>query len=234
MENKSEVKAEEKPEAKPEVKPEVKAEVKPEVKAEEKKEEAKQEVKEEEKKKKEHKKKEKKPEKKVEVVPDMAQLDLRVGKIMKVIKHPESTKLYLEEIDMGNGEIRKVGSGLQEHVPIEQMQDRLVVLFYNLKEKKIGGYPSYGMVLCASSADEKSYEPLLPPEGSVAGDKVFVEGFERKPVPDINLSKKNNPWFKVQPALTTSADLTVTYEGKPLKTEKGLIKVKSLVGARIS
>lgn len=32
--------------------------------------------------------------------------DLRVGEIIEAKKHPESQKLYIEKIDMGNGEIR--------------------------------------------------------------------------------------------------------------------------------
>ncbi len=210
-----------------------KTEPAPEVKAEEKKEEVKAEVKEEIKKK-EAKKHEKKPVKKVEEIPDIAQLDIRVGKMAKIQKHPDSTKLYIEEVDLGNGEIRKVASGLQEFVPIEQLENKLVVILCNLKEKKVGGYPSYGMVLCASSADGKACEPLIPPADSVPGDRVFAEGFEMKPCPDINLSKKNNPWTKAQPQLTTGPDQVVNYQGKALKTAKGVIKSKTLVAAHIS
>ena len=47
------------------------------------------------------------------VVPDIAQMDIRVGKIVEVWKHPESDKLYCEKIDIGNGEIRQIASGLQ-------------------------------------------------------------------------------------------------------------------------
>ena len=210
-----------------------KEEPKPEVKPEEPKPEVKTEVKEEIKKK-EAKKQEKKPVAKKEEVPDMAQLDIRVGKLVKIQKHPESTKLYIEEVDMGKGEIRKVASGLQEHVPIEQLENKYVVMMCNLKERKLAGYPSYGMVLCASTADDKVIEPLVAPEGSEAGDQVFADGFDRKPVPDINLSKKNNPWTKVQPELTTGADFVVNYRGKALKTAKGVIKSKTVVGGRIS
>jgi methionyl-tRNA synthetase len=38
--------------------------------------------------------------------------DLRVGNITSAKKHPESEKLYIEEIDMGNGEVRQILSGL--------------------------------------------------------------------------------------------------------------------------
>jgi tRNA-binding EMAP/Myf-like protein len=38
-------------------------------------------------------------------------MDIRVGKITKVWKHPDSEKLYCEEIDIG-GETRSIASGL--------------------------------------------------------------------------------------------------------------------------
>lgn len=43
---------------------------------------------------------------------------MRVGKIVECKKHPDSEKLYLEKIDIG-GEIREIGSGLQEHYTLE-------------------------------------------------------------------------------------------------------------------
>jgi aminoacyl tRNA synthase complex-interacting multifunctional protein 1 len=39
-------------------------------------------------------------------------MDIRVGKIVEVWKHPDSTKLYCEKIDIGNGVIRQIASGL--------------------------------------------------------------------------------------------------------------------------
>jgi tRNA-binding EMAP/Myf-like protein len=44
----------------------------------------------------------KKPE---ELITLFYRADLRVGKILTAAKHPESEKLYIESIDMGNGEI---------------------------------------------------------------------------------------------------------------------------------
>ena len=60
-------------------------------------------------------------------------MDIRVGKITKVWKHPDSEKLYCEEIDIGGGEIRKIASGLQAFVSLERMTDSLVVVICNLK-----------------------------------------------------------------------------------------------------
>jgi len=45
-------------------------------------------------------------------VPDICKLDFRVGKIVHVQKNPDSEKIYMEKIDIGNGEIRDISSGL--------------------------------------------------------------------------------------------------------------------------
>lgn len=52
----------------------------------------------------------------------MARLDIRVGKIVKAEKHPKADALYVEEIDVGGGEIRTVVSGLVNFIPLEEMQ----------------------------------------------------------------------------------------------------------------
>lgn len=39
-------------------------------------------------------------------------MDFRVGKIIEVWKNPNSEKLYNEKVDLGNGVIRSIASGL--------------------------------------------------------------------------------------------------------------------------
>lgn len=68
-----------------------------------------------------------------------------------VKKHPEADALYVEKIDLGEPEARTIVSGLVKHVPIEQMENRLVAVLCNLKPAKMRGVESQGMVLCASS-----------------------------------------------------------------------------------
>jgi len=127
-------------------------------------------------------------------------MDIKVGRITKVWKHPESDKLYCEEVDIGNGEIRKIASGLQAFVPLEVMQDALVIVLANLKAKKLAGYESHGMVLCGETADKSVVELISPPAGSEPGDEIFFEGWERKP--PAQLHPKKNPWDTVCPELS--------------------------------
>lgn len=107
---------------------------------------------------------------------DGSRLDLRVGRIVDVQKHPDADSLYVEQIDCGEeGGPRTVVSGLVKHVPIEQMQNRLVIVLCNLKPAKMRGVLSEAMVMCASSPEK--VEILLPPEGAVPGDRVTFEKY---------------------------------------------------------
>ena len=101
---------------------------------------------------------------------------IRVGKIIKVWNHPGSEKLYCEEIDLGNGEIRKIASGLQQFVTLERLTDAMCIVLCNLKAKKLAGYESHGMVLCAETPDRSAVELIVPPEGSQPGDLISFEG----------------------------------------------------------
>lgn len=83
-----------------------------------------------------------------EIVP--SRLDIRVGKIVEVSRHPDADALYVEKIDLGEETPRTIVSGLVNFIPIEEMKDRMVVVLCNLKAAKMRGVESQGMVLCAS------------------------------------------------------------------------------------
>lgn len=79
-----------------------------------------------------------------------SRLDIRIGKIVEVSKHPDADALYVEKIDLGEEKPRTIVSGLVNFIPIEEMKDRMVVVLCNLKAAKMRGIESQGMVLCAS------------------------------------------------------------------------------------
>ncbi|KAI1113441.1 hypothetical protein F5Y14DRAFT_417732, partial [Nemania sp. NC0429] len=114
--------------------------------------------------KKEKKEKAPKPQKAPAVTtpPSPHLIDLRVGHILKAIKHPEADSLYVSTIAMGDkpgtedteeyeGQVcRTVCSGLNGLVPLEEMQGRKVIVVANLKPVKMRGIKSSAMVLAAS------------------------------------------------------------------------------------
>ena len=66
-------------------------------------------------------------------MPPVQKLDLRVGLVKSVKKHPDADSLYVEEIDVGEEKPRTVVSGLVKFFGEADIQDKLVVLLCNLK-----------------------------------------------------------------------------------------------------
>ncbi|XP_073089681.1 tyrosine--tRNA ligase, cytoplasmic isoform X2 [Manis javanica] len=163
-----------------------------------------------------------------------SRLDIRVGKVISVDKHPEADSLYVEKIDVGEAEPRTVVSGLVQFVPKEELQDRLVVVLCNLKPQKMRGVESQGMLLCASiEGTSHKVEPLDPPAGSAPGERVFVKGYE-KGQPDEELKPKKKVFEKLQADFKISEECIAQWKQSNFMTKLGRISCKSLKGGSIS
>ncbi|CAG9538556.1 unnamed protein product [Cercopithifilaria johnstoni] len=149
---------------------------------------------------------------KVDDVVDIGRLDLRVGRILKAENHPNADSLYVEQMDVGEDKPRTVISGLVRHIPIEQMQNRLVICVCNLKPAKMRGIESQGMVLCASTPEK--VELIEFDENCIPGQPVTCEGYKRRPDPILNPKKKI--WEGVAPDLKVNCEGQVVYKGQPL------------------
>lgn len=68
---------------------------------------------------------------------DVGRLDLRIGKVEDVQRHPDADTLYVLKINCGEEKPRTVCSGLVKHIPIDELQNRTVVLLCNLKPVKV-------------------------------------------------------------------------------------------------
>ena len=162
----------------------------------------------------------------------MSKVDIRVGKVINIEPNPVGDKLYNEEIDIGNGETRKIASGLRGLVDINDLKDSLVVVIVNLKKRNLKGWPSHGMILCTSAKDGK-VEPLRPPEGSQPGDLVHIGNLPREPATD-----KHCPWEAVAKNLVVNAKKEATYKDEKDEfvwhTEKGNIVSPTISEGTIS
>ncbi|KAG7461773.1 hypothetical protein MATL_G00194650 [Megalops atlanticus] len=161
---------------------------------------------------------------------DASRLDLRVGRIMEARKHPDADSLYVEEVDVGEAAPRTVVSGLVKHVPLEQLQNRMVVLLCNLKPAKMRGVVSQAMVMCTNSPER--VEILDPPSGAVPGDRVTFQSFPGEPDKELNPKKK--VWEQVQADLRTDSKCVATYKGAAFEVRgKGLCKAQTLSNSSI-
>lgn len=88
----------------------------------------------------------------------------------------ESEHLYKEMIDIGEAEPRLIGSGLKGKIPIEEMLDGYVLVFANLKPRKLGPIISNGMVMCATDESHTVAELIRPPAGSSIGERIQLSG----------------------------------------------------------
>ncbi|XP_068950889.1 aminoacyl tRNA synthase complex-interacting multifunctional protein 1 isoform X2 [Petaurus breviceps papuanus] len=161
---------------------------------------------------------------------DVSLLDLRIGCIITAKKHPDADSLYVEEVDVGEKVPRTVVSGLVKYVPLDQMQDRMVILLCNLKPAKMRGVISQAMVMCASSPEK--VEILDPPSGSVPGDRITFEGFSGEPEKELNPKKKI--WEQIQPDLLTNDQCVATYKGVPFEVKgKGVCRAQTMSNSGI-
>jgi len=123
-------------------------------------------------------------------------LDFRCGVITKAWKHPDSEKLWVEEVDCGEASgPRTICSGLRAFYPTAEevcpIGGRPVVIVANLKTKKLGGLPSQGMVLCASSPAHDVVKFVDPPKGAKPGDRVTFQGLPViEPATPAQIAKK--------------------------------------------
>jgi methionyl-tRNA synthetase len=89
-------------------------------------------------------------------IDDFAQVDLRIAKIVNCEHVEGSDKLLRLTLDVGEGRTRNVFSGIKSAYKPEDLVGKLTVMVANLAPRKMKFGISEGMVLAASSADEKS------------------------------------------------------------------------------
>lgn len=85
---------------------------------------------------------------------DFQKIDLRIGRVIKVEKHPDADKLLLVSVDLGEKEPRQVVAGLAEHYDEDDLVGRQVVVVANLKSRKIRKQQSQGMILAVNTEDK--------------------------------------------------------------------------------
>ncbi|KAF2721599.1 nucleic acid-binding protein [Polychaeton citri CBS 116435] len=159
-----------------------------------------------------------------------ALIDLRVGHILKVERHPNADSLYVSTIACGDAPgtdntseyegkvVRTVCSGLNGLIPLEEMQNRKIVAVCNLKPVTMRGIKSCAMVLAASPRPKEGedghhttpVELVAPPAASEAGERIYFEGFEGEPEAQLNPKKK--VWDDCQVGFTTTDEKVVGFD----------------------
>ena len=167
---------------------------------------------------------------------DVLRVEIRVGRIITADRHPDADTLYVERVDLGPAGERTVISGLANHIPLDELPNRLVVVVCNLKPSKMRGILSEGMLLAASKTTENGeiVELVTPPSDVSVGELVRIEGLGI-PQPDSILKSKTaqDMYKKVSSKFSTNANSEATYEGKRFLVDGKPCLVESLKDACI-
>ena len=166
-------------------------------------------------------------------IPPFGKLDIRVGKIVEAWPHPDSDKLWCEKIDVGEPEPRQIASGLRAYYPeVSDMEGRSVIVVCNLKEAKLAGFASNGMVLCASSEDRSTVAFVEPPADAVPGERVVCEGKMTDPASTNQMKKKK--LMEAAAADLKAVENVATYQGVPLSTKDGVCTSPTVASGTIN
>ncbi len=157
--------------------------------------------------------------------------ELRVGEIVEANPLPDSDKLYIERINMGDHE-RVILSGLQKFIPIEGMTGKVVV-FCNLKPRKLAGNESNGMVLATSDEKHETVELLRPHPDAKVGELVTLEAedFVHSAPESKFINTKNFEKFLVQ--LKSNENGVPLFENYVLKTASGPLAPSKITNGNI-
>lgn len=161
---------------------------------------------------------------------------MQVGLIKSCRRHEASDKLYISDIDINQESTIQVCSGLVPFIPIEQMSQRRVVVVTNMRNRKLRGEVSQGMILAAESSKSEGermkgagetgetgetnntiVEPVDPPKSSIVGERLYFDGLDKKFEPP---KLKDKVWEFLQPKLATNEKGQVVFKDKVLRGEK--------------
>ncbi|KAM4564315.1 aminoacyl tRNA synthase complex-interacting multifunctional protein 1 isoform 1-T1 [Fundulus diaphanus] len=167
---------------------------------------------------------------------DASRLDLRVGKILSIRRHPLAEAMSVQEVDVGESCPRTIVSKLEgvkdlDEVTNLKLQGSLGVFLCNVKASKMRGVVSQGRLLCCSTSDV-SVELLAPPADSTPGDRITFLNYPGEP--DRELPSKQKIWELLQPDLQVDGKGVANYKGCGFEVKgKGLCRAPSLTNCAI-
>jgi len=104
-------------------------------------------------------------------IDEFEKIDLRLVKVLQCEKIKGSNKLLKLKVDLG-GETRQIVSGIAKFYKPEDLIGKKVILVANLKEVKLKGELSQGMILAACTDDDSALE-LPQVQGDIATGNVI-------------------------------------------------------------
>ena len=99
-------------------------------------------------------------------VDDFGKIEFVVGEVIESKKHEKADKLLVSKIDLGNGDVRQIVSGIANVIKPEDFVGKKVIVIKNLKPAMLRGEKSEGMILCAENEGKVDILTSNLPKGS--------------------------------------------------------------------
>lgn len=93
-----------------------------------------------------------------------AQIELRVGEVLRAERVPNADKLLRLEVDVAEAEPRQLLAGIAEWYAPESLIGQKILVVANLQPRRMRGLESRGMLLAASDASGKPLLATVPSE----------------------------------------------------------------------
>ena len=170
--------------------------------------------------------------KKEEIKVIFGHLDLEVGQILSVEKHPNAEKLFIERVLLSDGE-RQIVSGLVGHYFAEELVGKKVVILKNLKPAMLRGVESRGMLLAAEGREhapskverggglESAAVEVVFCDQSKVGEKIMQKGERTNSKTLLTFDEFKKIKIEVR-------DFVIMAEGKTLSTESEELRMKNV------
>ncbi len=138
-------------------------------------------------------------------------LDLKVGRILDIVEHPEADKLYIISVDLGNHK-RQLVAGLRAQYTKEELRGKQIVVVTNLKPAKLRGVESFGMLL---AGDDGEKVRVVDGSGLPLGTQVIPKDMVPK-TSQIKIEDVQAVGLKVDKGVATANGKPLLANGKML------------------
>ena len=146
-----------------------------------------------------------------------AAMDMRVAQIKEVADHPDATSLYVLKVDAGEGELRTICSGLKSSYKAEELQDRKILLFANLKPSALRGIMSQGMLFAGDlDAEAHTCRLVSVPEDAKPGDRALFKGVAPSEPRELKVKDFEKIALSVKGGAVFCDALALEVNGKPV------------------
>ncbi len=145
-----------------------------------------------------------------------ADLDLEVGEIVSVERHPNAEKLYVEKVLLGDGE-RQIVSGLVAYYLPDELVGKKCIIVKNLAPAKLRGIESQGMLLAAE--DKEKRVEVVSPDAPV-GTKITLKDGIPAPAAQVTIDQFFKVKLEVRERIVMHEGNHLFAAGKEIRTTK--------------